>query len=492
MSDPGPAPVFKTSKNPTLYQINVRTRLREFHRAATLDDLADAELDRIAGDGFELVYLLGVWKTGDAGRAVSRENPSWREEFVQALPDLTEDDILGSCFAVTGYEVAPSLGGDEALARLRGRLHKRGLRLILDFVPNHTAPDHPWAAEHPDYYVSGTEADLVREPQNYRRMEDGLVLAYGRDPYFDGWPDTLQLDYANPALRGAMLSELARVAARCDGVRCDMAMLILPDVFEWTWGKTPEPFWPGAVARIKGEHPGFLFMAEVYWGREWDLQQQGFDYTYDKRLCDRLIEGDARKVRDHLGADREFQQRSARFLENHDEPRAAATFAPDKHRAAAVVTFLCPGLRFFHEGQLEGAKVRLPMHLCRRPVEPVDEELSGFYRSLLACLRNPTVRRGDWQLLEARPAWDGNWTGDCFVVQAWQDGEGDRLVAAVNFADHQSQCYVSLPFADLAGKRWVLGDLLSETSYEREGDMLATRGLYLDMPAWGYHVFRLV
>ncbi len=78
------------------------------------------------------------------------------------------------------------------------------------------------------------------------------------------------------------------------------------------------------------------------------------------------------------------------------------------------------------------------------------------------------------------------------MVQAWEDGEGDRLVAAVNFADHQSQCYVSLPFADLAGKRWVLGDLLSETSYEREGDMLATRGLYLDMPAWGYHVFRLV
>ena len=358
-------------------------------------------------------------------------------------------------------------------------------------MPNHTAPDHPWVAGHPDYYVPGTQADLAREPQNYRRMESGSVLAYGRDPYFDGWPDTLQLDYANPALQQAMRGELARVAERCDGVRCDMAMLILPDVFEWTWGKAPEPFWPGAVAGVKDEHPGFLFMAEVYWGREWDLQQQGFDYTYDKRLYDRLIEGDARKVREHLGADRVFQERSARFLENHDEPRAAATFAPNKHRAAAVVTFLCPGLRFFHEGQSEGAKVRLPMHLCRRPVEPVDEELATFYGSLLRCLRTAAVREGDWQLLEAHPAWDGNWTHDCFVVQAWEDGGGDRLVAAVNFADHQSQCYVSLPFAGLAGKRWVLGDLLSETSYEREGDMLATRGLYLDMPAWGYHVFRL-
>ncbi len=484
------------SRNPALYQINVRTRLsslsRELHRATTLDDLADAELDLIAEEGFNLVYLLGVWRTGEAGRAVSRESPSWRDEFLRVLPDLTEEDICGSCFAVTGYEVAPALGGGEALARLRARLHERGLGLILDFVPNHTAPDHPWVAEHPDYYVSGSQADLARQPQNYLRMEDGSVLAYGRDPYFDGWPDTLQLDYANPALQQAMLGELARVAARCDGVRCDMAMLILPDVFEWTWGRTPEPFWPLAVAGIKSEHPGFLFMAEVYWGREWDLQQQGFDYTYDKRLYDRLVEGDARKVRDHLGADRDFQQRSARFLENHDEPRAAATFGPHTHRAAAVITFLCPGLRFFHEGQLEGAKVRLPMHLCRRPDEPVDEGLSGFYRSLLSCLRNPAVHRGEWQLLDCRPAWDGNWTGDCFVVQAWEDGEGDLLVAAVNFADHQSQCYVSLPFADLAGRRWVLSDLLSETSYEREGDMLATRGLYLDMPAWGYHVFRLL
>ena len=130
------------------------------------------------------------------------------------------------------------------------------------------------------------------------------------------------------------------------------------------------------------------------------------------------------------------------------------------------------------------------MHLCRRPVEPVDEGLATFYRSLLDCLRDPVVRKGDCQLLEPRPAWDGNWTFDCFVVQAWQRRR-DRLVAAVNFADHQSQCYVPLPFDNLAGRRWSLQDLLSDVNYEREGDMLATRGLYLDMPAWGYNVFRL-
>ena len=484
------------SKNPSLYQINARARLsslsHELDRAATLDDLPDAELDRLAEDGFDLIYLLGVWRTGEAGRAVSRANRGWRERFLRTPPGLTEEDICGSCFALTAYEVSPALGGDEALVHLRARLHERGLGLILDFVPNHTAPDHPWVTAHPDYYVSGTEADLAREPQNYRRMESGSVLAYGRDPYFDGWPDTLQLDYANPALQEAMLGELARVARLCDGVRCDMAMLVLPDVFQWTWGRACQPFWPVAVARVAGDHPGFLFMAEVYWGREWELQQQGFDYTYDKRLYDRLVEGDARKVRDHLRADMDFQHRSARFLENHDEPRAAATFPLQKHRAAAVIAFLCPGLRFFHEGQLEGAKIQLPMHVSRRPVEPVDEELRTFYRSVLDCLRTSALREGDWQLLEPRPAWDANWTHDCFVVQAWQGADGDRLIAAVNFADHQSQCYVPLPFDGLAGRRWTLQDLLGDVRYEREGDMLGTPGLYLDMPAWGCHVFRLV
>ena len=265
--------------------------------------MPDAELDGIATNGFELVYLLGVWQTGEAGRAISRSDPRWREEFARALPDLTEDDICGSCFAVTGYDVSPRLGGDEALARFRARLHDRGLKLILDFVPNHTAPDHPWVAEHPDYYVSGTEADIAREPQNYRRSEGGSVLAYGRDPYFDGWPDTLQLDYANPAVQEAMRGELTRVATAATGCAATWPCSSCPTCSSGRGARTPQPFWPGAVARIKGDHPGFLFMAEVYWGREWDLQQQGFDYTYDKRLYDRLVEGDALKVRDHLRAD---------------------------------------------------------------------------------------------------------------------------------------------------------------------------------------------
>ena len=135
-------------------QINTRVWLTDLSRSlgrnATLDDIPDAELDGIAGMGFDWVWLLSVWQTGPVAQQISRANPEWRHEFQETLHDLQDDDIAGSGFAITGYTVHEALGGDEALGRIRERLRRRGLRLMLDFVPNHTAPDHPWAASHPE------------------------------------------------------------------------------------------------------------------------------------------------------------------------------------------------------------------------------------------------------------------------------------------------------------------------------------------------------
>jgi hypothetical protein len=232
-------------------------------------------------------------------------------------------------------------------------------------------------------------------------------------------------------------------------------------------------------------------MAEVYWDREWTMQQQGFDYTYDKRLYDRLREGHTRPVREHFHADLDYQNKMARFLENHDEPRAAATFQPEIHEAAAVITFLSPGLRFFHQGQFEGRKKRISPHLVRGPEEPVDEKLKQFYDRLLAVLRHPAVRNGDWQLLECVPAWEGNWTWDCFLAFAWQGPGEKRLLAAVNYTPNQSQCYIRLPFPDLRNQQWRLEDLLSDARYDRDGNDLESRGLYLDLVQWQAHVFSM-
>ena len=298
-----------------------------------------------------------------------------------------------------------------------------------------------------------------------------------------------------------MIGELGRVADCCDGVRCDMAMLLLPDVIRRTWGDkslpsdgrppVDNPFWPEAIAQVHRRHPDLLFMAEVYWDLEWTLQQQGFDYTYDKRLYDRLRSRDVEGVRGHLHADMVFQHRCVRFLENHDEPRAASAFPSDVHRAAAILAFLTPGLRFFHDGQFEGRRVRAAIQLRRRQPEPPDPVLQDFYRRFLECLKRPEVRQGSWQFLECRQAWDGNPTWARFLSFSWEYQVGRKLLVIVNYGATRGQSYVRLPFTGLAGRRVLLHDLMSPARYEREGDDLISRGLYLDMPAWGYHVFEV-
>lgn len=284
-----------------------------------------------------------------------------------------------------------------------------------------------------------------------------------------------------------------------------MAMLLLPEVFRRTWGDrarvdggaiggaVPGPFWPTATAHVRQRHPDFLFMAEVYWGLEWELQQQGFDYTYDKELYDRLHRRDACSVAGHLRAEPDYQRKSVRFLENHDEPRAASEFPAGVHEAAAVLAFLVPGMRFFHDGQLEGRRHRLSMHLGRRPDEPIDEGLRDFYGRLLRCLRRPEVRHGAWRLLECRSAWGGNSTWDRFIAFDWRGRpgiEGGRLLVCVNYGPTRGQCFVADPFAgEYTGRSVGLADVLHPVRYERDGAELAERGLYVDLPAWGVHLF---
>jgi hypothetical protein len=488
----------KRSVFPLLVQVNTRVYLTDLSNSlghkASLDDIPDSELDYLASFDVDWVWFLSVWQTGKKGQMISRQNPEWVREFHETLSDLQEEDIAGSGFAITRYEVSEELGGEEALARLRKRLADKGMKLMLDFVPNHTGLDHWWIKDHADYYMHASEQDLEREPANYTRLKldsGDMIFAHGRDPFFPGWPDTLQLNYGNPALQEAMIGELKRISQICDGVRCDMAMLVLPDVFERTWGVSCQPFWSEATRQVREANSEFCFMAEVYWDLEWTMIQQGFDYAYDKRLYDRLKEGHAKPVREHFFAGLDYQSRMARFLENHDEPRVAADFPPGMHEAAAVITFLSPGLRFIHQGQFKGRKKRISPHLVRGPEEPKNEALEIFYKKLIMILKKPVFRNGRWQQLDCRPAWEGNWSNNSFISFSWQGEKDEKIVVAVNYSPDRNQCYVNLPFHDIPGNRWLLKDLMSEIYYERDGNDLNDNGLFLDEPGWKTYVFSL-
>jgi hypothetical protein len=483
-------------EHPFVYEINTWVWLGELGARTGgrvgLADVPTTEWDAIAKLGFDAVWLMGVWERSPAGIEIALRNDALLASFRSALPDLTTADVVGSPYCVRDYAVDPRLGGPAGLATARTALAERGLELILDFVPNHVAPDHPWTASHPEYFVRGDENDLERDPKSFIRV-GGQVLANGRDPYFPAWPDVVQLNAFSPDLRAAVIETLESIADQCDGVRCDMAMLAMNDVFERTWGgrageRPADDYWPTVIAAVRADNPDFVFLAEAYWDLELALQQQGFDYCYDKRLYDRLVHESAGSVRGHLTAEPAYQRKLVRFVENHDEPRAAATFPPAKARAAAVTTLTQTGARLVHEGQLEGRRVQLPVFLGRRPVEEPDSELHDFYDRLLGALRDPVLRGGEWQLAEVA-GWEGNDVWRSLVAWGWRDNAPRRLVV-VNLGDTPAAGHVSLPWDDLRGRSWRLEDASTDQVYERAGDDLRD-GLYVELEPWHWHLFDL-
>ncbi|MBF0441935.1 MAG: alpha-amylase, partial [Oligoflexales bacterium] len=320
----------------------------------------------------------------------------------------------------------------------------------------------------------------------------GKVFARGRDPFFPAWPDVLQLNAFGDGHRKAVVETLSKIAQQSDGVRCDMAMLMMNQTFERTWGhcageRPAEEYWTSTISTIKKKFSDFLFMAEAYWDLEWELQQQGFDYCYDKRLYDRLEHDSTENVNLHLLAESDYQNRLTRFLENHDEPRAASAFPWNRDRAAAVTTYMLPGAKLFHEGQFVGKKIRLPVFLGRSPIEPDDSNLLDFYRTLVKASTHEAIRSGIFQLCE-RSGWPDNESYRNLVAFCWHE-TNHKLLIITNLSDSSAQGFIWPPSAMSKGGLWKMTDLFTGRTYEHHSDDKHPNGVFVDLPARGYHVF---
>jgi hypothetical protein len=474
-------------------------------RRVTLGDVRAAEIDQIAELGIDLVWLTSVWTTGATSRRVARGSTALRERRAELLPDGSDEDIVGSPFAIAAYEPADNLGGAVGLAAIRQRLAIAGIGLILDFVPNQMGVDHPWVRRHPEWFVHADPQHREADPEGYFevRSEGRHWIAHGRDPNYPAWTDTAQLDYRHPAVPRAMAQALREVATRCDGVVCSMAMLVLDDVFRTTWsGRSVPPsvaedaspfgeFWWHATSSVHEVYPQFLLIGEAYWGHEYRLQQLGFNYTYDKPLLDRLVSGDSRSVAGHLRADDTFQRRSVRLLEDRGGPRAAARMDAEQTRAAALVQASLPGMLLIHDGQMDGARAEVPIQFRRGPEEPVDPLLHDFYCKLLRATDDEAFRLGHAIRLEPISAWDGNATHEGIVARLWVSPHRQLRLAVANLGSQAAQAYIPLALPEFAGKVVRLEDQLDEIEYVRPGDDLLVRGLYVDLPAYGRHLFKV-
>eukprot|EP00708_Paratrimastix_pyriformis_P002730 GAFH01001483.1.p2 GENE.GAFH01001483.1~~GAFH01001483.1.p2 ORF type:complete len:512 (-),score=112.45 GAFH01001483.1:67-1416(-) len=444
-----------------------------------------------AASGIHAIYLMGVWSLGPFGLHRDQTDPDLIRGYAQVLPGYTTDDIIGSPFAITHFSCNSQLGSDADIGHLRDRLHARGIALILDFVPNHTAVDADWMSSNPDYYVHA--APGVSPPYDPNRyMPSGI--AYGRDPYSGAWPDTAQLNYWNPDLRTAQVNNLLKIATLADGVRCDMAMLELNSIFAQTWGgelrpsKYPAPtseFWRDAIRAVKAKNPTFVFLAETYWdGTVEALHACGFDFLYDKDgLYNQLQSGYLDNLRGYI-ANMNFTY-MAHFVENHDEVRAIAGFgSPARADAAAAVAITLPGMRFYFDGQWEGKKNKLDVHLRRSADEAVNVPVQQFYSKLLNITDAPVFHSGAWRYLTCSDFDGTSWR---LMAWSWSMGSEKRLVV-VNYSDTKGIARVRIP--DVAGSgNVVIHELFSDETYTRSASEMRDSGLVVVLEAWQTQIF---
>jgi glycosidase len=380
-----------------IYEINTATYLnrlsREHGRHITLAQIPDKELTRIASYGCDAVWFMGIWQRSMYGMNLALHDPRLRAEASQLLPDFTTRDVIGSAYSIRSYRVNDLFGGDDELAQLRHQLASHGLKLILDFVPNHTGFDHTWITANPEYYIHGRLRDMLRH-RTWYRWRGTKRIACGRDPQFEPWSDVAQLNAFSRAYRHASIDTLRHIATMCDGVRCDMAMLMMNDTFSQTWGaraggRPKTEYWHEIIGTLRRTSPHFIFIAECYWNTEQSLIAQGFDYCYDKDLYDTLIKGDIASTREHVAATAPFAGHLVHFLENHDEPRVASLLTSAHHRAAVKFIASLPGPCLWHHGQFEGNQVRTPVQLRRSPDEPINQDIAHMYRDALATRLRP-------------------------------------------------------------------------------------------------------
>jgi hypothetical protein len=423
-------------RSPILYEINTRVWLRELSNSAghpvTLADIPESEIATWKELGFTHIWLMGVWQVGKRARDLALAH--WRGKWRSEIPS-TEEDVQGSPFAVQEYSVDSRVGQPLDLLLLKERLGRAGIKLIIDLIPNHFGIDSSEPNRYPARFVQA--ATNIDGTYSCETKFGTRFFAHGRDPYFPPWIDTVQVDYRVAEAQDNMSSIAQTISMFGDGLRCDMAMLLLPDVFRSTWKDLPSvgthlteaDFWRTTIPKIRMLQPHVDLIAEAYWDREADLQEAGFDYTYNKRVTDYLVRGHDAKLIEYLhSCTPRFLKQSVHFLENHDEQRAAQAFEFGRHKAAAALILFLPGMVLLHDGQLEGRRQFAPIQMSKRAVESVDSEVQRFYAEILKVLQQTPIRRGTPTLRHFESAPD-------LIAIEWQGGAGVTDFGIVNLGE---------------------------------------------------------
>jgi glycosidase len=378
----------------------------------TLDQIPDVELDLLAQQGFDGLWLIGLWERSQASARIKQlcGNP----------------EAISSAYSLENYQIAADLGGDMAYQSLSQRAGQRGIRLASDMVPNHMGIDSQWVVEHPDWFVSldyspypsytfngpnlskDDRVGIYLEDHYYNRSDAAVVfkrvdhsngstkyIYHGNDGTSMPWNDTAQLNYLNPEVREALIQTILSVARRFPIIRFDAAMTLAKKHYERLW--FPEPgsggaipsrsdhalpreqfeaafpveFWRDVVDRAAVEAPDTLLLAEAFWLMEgYFVRTLGMHRVYNSAFMNMMRDEDNAKYRtvmkNTLEFDPEILKRYVNFMNNPDERTAVDQFGKgDKYFGICTLMATLPGLPMFGHGQIEGYSEKYGMEFRR-------------------------------------------------------------------------------------------------------------------------------
>lgn len=487
--------------NSKIYEINTRVWIKQFGPTITLSQIPKSVFEDLGNKGINIIWLMGIWKTCSSTIEKYCFEPELISSYNRSLKNWSKSDVIGSPYSIDQYEVNPSLGSLDELKELRNYLNSIGIKLFVDFVSNHFSADSKYIHTNPEIFLKGDEEFFKGDSFTFFKPDNDSqnVYAHGRDPFFPAWTDTTQINFFSLEARKFMMDILFKLTDVCDGVRCDMAMLPLNNVFQNTWlgvlkkfgfTRPDTEFWKSAISAVKRKYSEFIFLGEAYWDLEWNLQQLGFDFTYDKRLTDRLAANDLNGVRAHLHAEKSFQLKSVRFLENHDEQRAVTKFGKNRSLAAATLTSTIHGMKFYFDGQFEGKKNKLAVQLGRESEEKICVGIKEHYDKLLSITQAEIFQKGEWIMMEPLTIGFGNTSYENFFTWQWILGD-ERRIVVINYSYSTSQCRLKLDIKH-DKKKITLIDLLTNEIYERWVDEVNKAGLYIELKGHQSHIFSIL
>ena len=464
-----------------------------------LDQIPDAELDKLSERGFTALWLIGLWERSEASKRI---------KHLRGQPDA-----VASAYALYDYEIASDLGGDAAYENLRDRAWERGLRLASDMVPNHFGIDSRWVVEHPDWFLqldhppypgySFNGPDLSSDKRvgvyledHYFDNSDAAVVFKRRDHHTgaetyiyhgnDGttmpWNDTAQINYLNHEAREAVIQTILHVARKFSVIRFDAAMTLAKQHIQRIWfpepgeggavpSRTqygtmtaaeldrfiPQEFWREVVDRVAREVPDTLLLAEAFWMMEgYFVRTLGMHRVYNSAFMNMFKDEENVKYRQTIKNTLEFDpqilKRFVNFMNNPDEEPAAEQFGKDdKYFGTAIVMSTMPGLPMFGHGQIEGYFEKYGMEYRRAKWdEAPDEWFIGRHQHELFPLLHRRAEFAEVEnfLLYDLYGGDGHVNENVFAYSNFFEGKASLVVYNNKFGDARGWLKTSAAYRD--------------------------------------------